>query len=85
MELSQVFPVGGVCVFVGGGGGWWAVDTNDWCIISHYVRLLGRCITLTPIGPPHPAPPPPSILVNWRSPFPVLGVSGYFFIFIYFQ
>ena len=53
-ELPQVFPVGGVC----GGWGWGgAVVTNDWYVISHYVRLLGRCITLTPTGPP-------SILVN---------------------
>ena len=25
----------------------------------------------------------PSILINWTSPFPILGVSGVFFIFIF--
>ena len=27
----------------------------------------------------------PSILINWTSPFPILGVSGVFFIFILFR
>ena len=27
----------------------------------------------------------PSILMNWTGPFPILGVSGVFFIFILFR